>query len=243
MQVPVKVIVEHLKNLHLDGLLPEVVLREQFSCGGVTTDKTLLVHHPGLDKIEPLDDEVGVMDLSLLIQVLNKGTSPEADDQVSVEFQEHRIVVEQRNRGKIRLVTPSTATISTAISDDNMEQVLNSFGDEYPVTPLSQDVLEGLGAFYSILKPEQIFLEVRKKKGASLWRLGQETQNVGEVPFAALKSKENHTLAFSGPHLMAIFGRMSDFTKSSIQLSGDDGMVALRSGDYTYILSPMVDEA
>jgi hypothetical protein len=227
-------VVAHLEKIRVGGQLNEVILSGSFEVAAIKQDQQLLVIAPPL-KTEPLPNPVGVDNLDLLIRALKAGEGREA----SISFEDRKIHVASKHAGRIKLVTMAPETIHTSIDPANLSKVTGLL-EQYPTSiPLSQAVVEGVINTFALLKAEDIYIQV-KTTGVTIV-VGHETSHNAEYDLnGAPGATQEFTLMLDGKIVTDVFKQLKDFTQSSLTLTTPNGLVAVREGAYTYIISPKV---
>lgn len=235
MLVDRKRMIEHLTKIYTSNQIKEAVLTEAFSCNALNADGQLLIVAPSLKGIEPLPEPVGLVDVDLFISALKSLSS---SDEVAVDFEDERILVDSRHGGRIRLLTAATNLIQSAVKQETVDKVLETVPDKAPEVPLSQDVIKGVLDACSLVKPEIITLKVGKK--ASEFVVGQTTGHYVEhdLPAKTAKGEQPYELIFAAKLVIDVFRQLTDYTSTKITLTGPDSIVVVSEGAYRYVISP-----
>lgn len=233
MLVARKRMIDHLGKIFANGQIKEAVLQDAFGCNALNVDGQLLVLAPSLKGVEPLPEPVGLVDVSLLSSAL-KSLGGDTDE-VAVDFEDDRILVDERHGGRIRLLTAAPNLIQSSVKQETVDKVLASAGKDSSEVALSQVVVQGLLEFSSLLKPEIITLKVGKK--ASEFVVGQSTGHYAEFDLAA-KAKAAYELVFSAKLIIDVFRQLNDYTSTKITLTGPDSIIVVSEGEYRYVISP-----
>ncbi len=228
----------HLERLLCGGQVPEVVFRDAFAANALTPDQMLMVVAPSIPTAEPLSEEIGVADLGKMIKQvkLNQGEGNlGVEVNLYVDSDDQRLVIDDKDRGVQRLIIASPRTIATRIEQETVDELLSDAPAGKSV-PLTRSIVEGVRNAFSLLKAEEVRLEVGPKGSKII--VGSERTDVAEYALE-YKSKEAYSLLF-GKHLISVFSVISDYSKASFTLGGPDNAILVQDGDYKYLLSPRV---
>lgn len=239
MIAPKITLIAHLERIYCAGEIGEAVFTDRYAVNAVTGDRQLMVHAEGLAGVEPLVSEVGVVDLPLLLNCMK--SLGEEDGKVSIEFVDHRIVVEERGRSKVQMVTASAETIGSKVSPDNAAKLLaRVVGGRKTI--LNQSVVQDLLKLNNLLKADLIAARVEPSR--IIWTVGQKTGHFAEVTMPAAESvlAEPYELAFNSRVLAAVLRQVHDFTQTMFVTTGPDALVAVTDPSYTYLVSPVKRE-
>lgn len=238
MNVPKLSLIAHLDRIHCNGEVGEVVLSDRFAATAVTADRQLMVYTTGLSEVEPLPAEVGVVDLPLFLNSVK--ALGEEDGRVSVDFTDHRVVVEERNRAKIQMVTASPETIGTRVDATNGQLLLDKVKEGQRIV-LAESVVRDLLKLAQLLKADTWTAQVNP--GYIIWTVGQQSSHFAEVTMIAPGDRKftehPYELVFNSRALVSVLKQVTDFTQTAFVITGPASLVAVTDPLYTYLLSPV----
>lgn len=224
--------VNHLRRITCDGILPEAVVRDSFSSYGASVDRGFFVQAGSLPGCDPLVKEIGLPNLSLLLRALESFE----DDKVAFDVVDSHVVL-QTNERSYRLVMANPATISTRIDSETRDQCLK-FLEGGTQHPLEQGFVKGMLKASQILKDKELLLRMVVGPTGSRFIVGDPKINAATFSLPEFRSTgETYTLVLPPAHTLGAFSQLSDFTRASMTLTGPDGVIGLREGDYLYIIS------
>lgn len=230
-------IVAHLHKLYTNGQVPEAIVTGAFSAAAVSPDQQLIVVVPGLDKVEALGSEpIGIVDLDLFIKSL-KSLSGDGGD-IGVVYEGNRLKAEQRHGGRMSFATASPTTIGTRISEDSLSKA-KAFIEKGTAVPLDQTTVQGVLETTKLLKADEIM--VRVKEGGGHIFVGAEVSHNATFDMPKLvpqDGQDDYTLPVSASVLIDVLQQVSDYTQAQLVLTGPDSLLAIREGEYMYIVSP-----
>lgn len=244
-----KAMVDHLGKVYCNGQVKEAVFTEGFECAALNADHQLVVLAPGLKGVEPLPEPVGVIDVSLFKRALSSLAGD--SDEVAIDFEDNRIKLEQKHGGRIRLLTATVNLISSAMKPATVQKIREMFPVAPPpkkgkkaapvvdgAVPLSETVIKGYLEQAGLIGPETVTLRVGKT--GSVLVIGQESGHMGEldIPAKLDDGEKSYELIFSAKLMTDVFKQLSDYTQTSLILTGPDSMAGIREGGYEYVLSP-----
>ena len=230
--------IQHLQKIACNGQIEGAVFTGAFEAAALKEDHLLLVIAPALPKVAPLPGPVGVGDLGFFIRALGflSGQGNDATNlQLTVE--EHRIVVDEDERGSQYLLTAHPKTIGTAIAEGTVAKFLGKAPKGKGV-PITQALITGVKTIFSGYKAEEVELHLEKKGGKVT--VGSQSSNYAEFPVPELKvtgKEKPYTLLF-GKHLVDVLSGISNFDAANILFGGPESFVIIEDGPYKYILSP-----
>jgi len=232
-------LIKHLQRISCGGQVDEVVFHDGFATAALTQDHLLCVIAPSIPKSDHLKEEIGVGRLGFFVKALGalSGVGNDAVE-VSIKVEEHRIILNEDERGKQKLLTANPSTIGTRIDEETQEKLLAASPDGDGI-PLTRALVEGIQNTFALYKAEEVELHIGAKKGR--YTVGNENSDVAEFPDKSLshggKKADDYSLLF-GQHLIDVLGIISNYSEASLVLGGPDTMILIRDGDYKYILSP-----
>lgn len=236
MLVNRKQLSNHLAKIYTNGQVKEAVLYDGFACNALNVDHQLLVMAPSLESVEPLPDPVGCVDVALLRKAL--GSLGGDTDQVSVAFEDDRILVDQKHGGRLRLITASPSLIQSAVKDETVEKVKGFFPEDPVQFNLGSAVIEGVLETAGMLDPDVMTLKVQEKSGVLV--VGVATGHYAEFDVQAktLDDEKPYELVFDAKLVSDVFKQLSDYTQTKITLSGEGSVISVNEGEYSWIISP-----
>lgn len=238
MKVKRAALIRHLERVMCRGQVTEAVFSDGFATQAFTADQLLLVLAPPLPKVEPLEEDIGVADLNVLVRSLGfiAGEGNEGAD-VSVRVENSRLVIDEDHRGVQYLMLASPRTIGTRIEQKTVDKLLAAAPelDEDKGVALTRALVEGIRATYAGYKAADIEVFVGPKGGCV--RVGNETGHFAEFRSKDLKASEEYSVLF-GQHLVDVLSQISDFSNAVLMLGGPGHLVSIFDGDYQYILGP-----
>lgn len=230
-------IVDHLNRIHVNGQIPEVVVKNAFSASAISASQQLIVVAAGLDKVEPLsNEEIGIVDLPLFIRSL-RSLSGEGG-QLGIQYADKRLRAEQRHGGRMSFATASPSTISTRLEDGTAEKALAGTTGGVAV-PLEKNVVDGVFETTKLLKAEEIQINV-KRGGGNIF-VGAEVSHNATFDVEKMQPREgesDYTLYADAAVFTDVLQQISDYTQAQIILNGPQQLFAIKEGLYTYIISP-----
>ncbi len=223
----------HLERLEANGQITEAVFQDGFAAVAWTPDHLLLVVAPEFPNAEPLEEEIGVVNISLLRDALKlaPGEGKEGAS-VDVYLKDHRLVIDDKDRAKQELIVAAPRTIATRVEQATVDKVLKATPED-SVT-LTKAALDGVRKAYALYKAEQIQI-VANPKGVAVV-IGSDTTHKVTVPLSDDGTDEEYSLLF-GKHLIDVFSIVSDFKNAAIHL-GNDQLAVVEDGDFKYVVSP-----
>jgi len=228
--------VQHLERLSTAQQIKEVVFTDAFTATALTPDHLLLVVAPEVDGAEPLEDEIGVNDVDVLVRAL-KLAPGEGNEGVEVDvyLKEHRLIIDDEDRGMSELVVSSPKTITTRVESATVEKILKATEDADEVE-LTRTAIEGVRGAFGLYKAEQVQIQV--DGDGVRFVVGDDNTNRFRVPLADEPAPKNgYTLLF-GKHLIDVFSVIVDYSAAVLKLSGPNKPIVIEDGEYQYILSP-----
>lgn len=235
MKIAREALISHLRRIHCEGLLPDIVLSGQFQGVGISVDRLVLVTVGPLDKAEPLPGETGITNLGMLLKVLDSMI----DDEVSFSIEGQFIVIGAHDR-TFKLVTSNPRSIGTKVSDETKDKISSLVPSTAEWHALEHRFVEGTLKASGILRAEAVTFEVRSL--GALLRVGDPRMNVADFELPDYKSAAGYDLSVASSHIVPVFKQLSDFTKAQMALTGPDSVVAIREGGYTYYVSSYKEE-
>lgn len=229
---------KHLSHLYCGGQIGEVVLEDQFKAAAMSTDHELFIHTEGMGKVEPLPEAVGILDLALLISTL--GTFGEdGNEQIALEFEDNRIVVTERDRGTVKLVTTAPKTIQTRIEDPAVvAQIMGMFPKDAGIV-LPQSTVEALSKSLRLLKSDIVKVSRTKKGTTFIVGNSESNQAMIELPAGKTRPKEEEfDLVLSADKVRAVLSQIVDFSSTQIGFTGKDSLVFIWDDKFVYGISP-----
>ena len=232
-------LIKHLQRIACGGQVDEVVFSEGFATSALTPDHLLCVIAPSLPKAD-LKQEVGVGRLHFFMKALGalSGVGNDAVE-VNITVKEHRLLLNEDERGKQFLLTANPSTIGTRIEEETREKLLAAAPDDEDGIPLTRALVEGIQNTFALYKAEEVELHIGAKKGK--YSVGNENSDYSEFPDKSLahggKKADDYSLLF-GQHLIDVLGIISNYSEASLCLGGPDTMILIKDGEYRYILSP-----
>jgi len=216
----------------------EVVFSDGFATSALTQDHLLCVIAPSIPKAD-LKEEIGIGRLGFFVKALGalSGVGNDAVE-VNITVKEHRLLLNEDERGKQFLLTANPSTIGTRIDEETREKLLKA-APEGDGIPLTRALVEGIQNTFALYKAEEVELHIGAKKGK--YSVGNENSDYSEFPDKSLahggKKADDYSLLF-GQHLIDVLGIISNYSEASLLLGGPDTMIMIKDGEYRYILSP-----
>jgi hypothetical protein len=236
-------IIAHLERIHMGGQITEAVFYDKFACDAISVDRAVLVSTKGIQS-DPLPQPVGVMDLKLLITAL-KSLGDDTEGNIALDFVGDRIVIEERGRGVIRMVTSSPATIATQIKPETLEKIQTMIGSvEGYILP--QAVVGSVTKTQNLLKADEVRVIVDPALTSLNWIIGKRTSNFAEVPMTLgvnPAAAEKYELVFDPNKIIAVLDQVVDFTHTHLILTGPASLISVKDLTHTYVLSPQIAPA
>lgn len=240
MRVVKKELIQHLKRLHCEGQFSEVVLEKKFQAAAITPDHSLLVFTDGMSNLEPLPGAVGVLDLDLLIKAL---ASLNADDsgEANIEFQGKRIVIAEKNRGTLRLITAKPDSIGTKIDPRNLERITEVI-NATEMVPMPQSVVEGILGTVALLKASQVQF-AGDDDGSVVYVGEKEKDHFAEFALEAVKLPALD-VTYGAKTLTQVLKQVIDFTQTQVGIAGynpetKSGMLIIKDSRFTFAISAL----
>ncbi len=238
MKLNRKDLIKHLQRISCGGQVDEVVFSEGFATSALTQDHLLCVIAPSIPKAD-LKGEIGIGRLEFFVKALGalSGVGNDAVE-VNITVKEHRLLLNEDERGKQFLLTANPSTIGTRIEEETREKLLAA-APEGDGIPLTRALVEGIQNTFALYKAEEVELHIGAKKGK--YSVGNENSDYSEFPDKSLahggKKADDYSLLF-GQHLIDVLGIISNYSEASLLLGGPDTMIMIKDGEYRYILSP-----
>lgn len=225
----------HIKKIHCGGLIPGAVFREAFACRALSEDQLLMIDAPSLPKSEKLKDAIGIANLDLLARAAaHLPGEGNAGATLNLTVADHRLLVNEGERGELSLMTASPRTIGSKVEDHTVDAMLGKLDkDNQEGIPLTRVLVEGITSTFSLLKAEEIELVVGPDGGEVV--VGNENSHMGHFEFD-YKTEEEYALLF-GKHIVSVLGQIDNFADARLYLTTPDGFIGITDGPYTYILS------
>jgi hypothetical protein len=234
-------LVLHLQRLSCGGQVTEVVFTGAFGATALTPDHLLLVEAPSLPKVRALtkDEEgFGIGSLDRFIKALGvlSGVGNEAVE-VEMRLEEHRLIVDEGDRGLHRVMTAQPKTISTYLEPEVVEKLWKKAPkpDKVSGIQLTRQRVEGIRLAFALWKVTEVELFVGPKGGKVL--VGNDNSDQSEFPMPEFKAPEEYSLLL-GPHFIDVLSAVTDYTAAMLYLAGPEQFVLVTDGDYKYLLSP-----
>ena len=235
MKVTRSKFIQHIERLACGGQVKEAVFTDGFAAASLSPDQLLLVSVPPLDGAEPLADEIGVADLSLLSKAV-KLLQGEGNLGVEADLyvQDNRLVIDDASRGVQRLILAAPKTISTRIEAKTVEKLFDAVPEGLTVD-LTKGALEGVVNAFGLYKAEEVELQVGPE-GIKIV-VGTERSHRAEFQLSDEPSMQSFKILF-GKHLVDVFNIITDFSSAKMTVGGPGKPVLIADGDYCYMLSP-----
>lgn len=229
-------VVKHLQRIGCGGQITEAVFSGAFGTSALTPDQHLLVIAPPLPKGKTLFKEpAGMPDLSLLMKALAvlSGEGNEAI-KVDLQFENHRLVIDEEHRGILRLMTAKPKTIGTYVEEDIVTKLLAKAPTAKQLgIPLTRNLVEGIRNTFSMLKVTEVELFIGPKGGKI--RVGGEHSHVAEFESDELKATKEYSLLF-GDHIVDALGVVTNYDEAVLCLGGPKGFAMIEDGGYRYLI-------
>ncbi len=235
-----EMLLQHLTRVGCGGQITEAVFTGAFATTAITPDNLLLVIAPGLPKTNVIfkkDQRVGIAELPKLMRAINviAGAGNESVN-VNMTYEDHRLVLDEEERGVLRLITAQPKTIGTQVTDAVVKKLLAKIPkQDGKGIPLTRALVEGIRATFSLFKATEIELFVGPKGGKV--RVGNDNADMAEFPSDDLKASKSYSLLF-GQAIVDVMGIITDYSQAMLYLGGPDQFVVVADGGYQYILSP-----
>jgi hypothetical protein len=238
MKIDRESLVRHLQRIVCGNQVTEVVFSGAFETAALTPDNLLLVLAPSLAKTRPLfKDPVGVAELAKLVKALSvlAGSANEAA-KVNVAVEKHRLVVDEGERGVLRLMTAEPRTIATSVEQETVDKLLAkapALGKDG--IPLTRQLVEGIRSTFSLFNATEVSLFVGPDGGKV--RVGNTNSDLAEFESEQLKASKEYALLF-GAHFVQVLGVITNYTEAMLYLGGPKSFVLIDDGGYKYLMSP-----
>ncbi len=237
-------LIRHLHRISCKGQINEVVFSAAFAAAALSLDHLLLVLAPTLPKTNVLfkkNEDAGIADLSKLIRALGV-LSGAGKESVDVEIRhEHRngdhcIVIDEDYRGLLKLLVAAPKTIGTSIEQEVVGKLLAKAPKANGVgIPLTRALVDGIRETFSLLKAEEIELQVGPDGGVV--RVGGEHTDSAEFTSEDLKSPKVYTLTFGG-HFVDVLSTVVNFNEAMLYLGNPKSPALVDDVGYQYLLLP-----
>ncbi len=239
MKVNREKLVRHLQRISCGGQVGEAVFTGTFGTVALIPTHQLLVTAPSLPKTKVLfkkAEPAGIAELPKLMKALSvlAGTGNEAVD-VVLEMDGFRLVVDEGERGKLRLMTAKPKTIATFVEEETVKALLAKAPEEKNGIALQRTLLDGIRNTFSLFKATEIELHVGPKGGKV--RVGGDNADNAEFESDALKAEEEYILLFGEP-LVDVLSVVTNFNEAMLYLGGPNNFILIDDGGYRYILNP-----
>lgn len=223
----------HLRRISCGGQIKEAVFNGAFATAAITPDMLLLVTAPGLNGADPLPQEIGLADLEKLRTACRLFTDAGEEVGAAAEIDVvDNVLVIQNQRGRSRLVTAAPKTIATRVVPETVKALEGQIGTLS--VPLTRETIEDVRDAFAGLKAEEVTLTVGPEGGQI--RIGGENSDQAELELPDLKAPEQYDLTFSA-HLIDVLTTVTE-EDATVVLSGPGKLIAIRDGEYNYLLSP-----
>ena len=227
-------LIGHLNRVSCEDEITEVVLGPDLSVSALTPDQAFFVSAPPFQS-DVLPEEIGVIDLSMLIKSLNKLTSGK---EVGMTYEKSRLILDEGVH-TLRLMTSDPDVIGTQMAEDSVEQIMGCLEacNEFPIP---KKIAKGILDAQDLLGALELTLNVTKK-GTQIF-IGPKTGHNDVIEWPELKGDSKYALILQANAMVAALKNIDDFEDAGIILTGEDSIVGIRSGDYMYALTPTEDE-
>lgn len=238
MHIDRKDLALHLHRISCRGQIKEAVFSGAFATAAITPDMLLLVIAPGLNGVDPLPQEIGLADLEKLVTACRLFTDQgeEVGAEAEIDVVDNVLVI-QNQRGRSRLITGAPKTIATRVAPETVKALEGQIGTLS--VPLTRESIEDVRDAFSGLKAEEVTLTVGPEGG--LICIGVPNSDQAELPLPDLKAPEQYDLTFSA-HLIDVLSTVTD-EDAVVVLAGPGKLIAIRDGEYSYLLSPRAPSA
>jgi len=238
MKIHRQTLIQHLNRVSCNGQVEGAVFTGAFATAALTEDHLLCVIAPGLPKVEALEEQIGVANISRLVKGLQilAGVGNEGVE-VEVTVEDFRLVLHEGYRGSLHLLTAAPKTIGTAVEGETLKRLLEQCPTGKGI-PLTKSLVDGIQDMFSLLKAEEVEIVVGKGKKAGKIVVGNaNTADFHETPVKELVGKEEYSLLF-GKHFVDALGTVTNFSEAQLLLAGPDSFVVVEDSGYRYLLSP-----
>lgn len=226
-------LVAHLKRIHCDGMIGDVVLAESLEVAALTVPKDMLVIAPPLEGIQPLPRMIGVMDLGRLITALEKLVEGETEVAIGFDPSRPRLQLYTPD-GTVHFLTTRPVLIGTMVYPANVERI-QAWTNGKSAAALPRSVVEFVLASTPILRAETVTFEVSPTGTRVV--IGHELYDYAECLFEHLTDETRYDLILRTHLLIAVLKQIGDWTQSEFVVCGPDSVVAIRCAGYEYILA------
>lgn len=235
MKIKRSKLVQHLKKIHCGGQITEAVFSKAFATNAMTADHLLMVLAPSLKGVEALEDDIGIADLGTVIKSFGfiSGEGNEAVD-VTIRVEEHRLVIDEERRGKLRLLTANPKTIGTRVEQNTLDK-LKAKAPKGNGIQLTRALIEGVQNAFTGFKSTEVELFVGPEGGKI--RVGNDNEHVAEFESEELVGDKEYSLLF-GTHLIDVLAGVTDFANGKLHLGGPGNFVLIEDGGYKYYVDP-----
>ncbi len=240
MKIKRDALIRHLQRIACGGQIPDAVFTGAFKTDAMSADHLLLVLAPGLPKTKVLwkkGEAGGIPNLERLIKAASvlSGAGNEAVE-VDVTMEANRLVVNEEDRGLLRLLTAAPKTIGSRVEEDVRKSLMSKLPKAgADCIPLTRPLVEGITKTFSLFKAEEIELFVGPQGGKI--QVGNANADTAEFASEELKATKKYSLLF-GEHFVDILGIVTDFNAAVLHLTGPDKLIMIDDGGYKYILAP-----
>jgi len=233
-------VISHFRHIHLGGEIQEATFTDNLKCTAISGTDTILIRAEGLPGGYPLPEPVGIIELPTVIKALER-LSPQRL-KVAIDFDTANGVFSfsTENNGRVCFATSTPQLIATHVDPEFVDGFVSRVtdGDSAPISQTFSELIRNAAA---IIDGKVITLAVRET-GTQV-RVGSPSRGeFCEFIFPALKSSEAYELHLDADDLIPVLKETQDYTRADLFASGPDGLVAVREGPYTYVLSALADD-
>ena len=226
---------QHLDKVTCGGQIAEAVFTGAFAAQVMSLDQLLIVLAPPLERTEPLPEAIGVPDLGKLVKALSVVAGPGSEGEfVEIGVKDHRLILDEEHRGKLRLLLAGINTIGTRIEDPTVKKLTKQIPKGKGI-PLTRAFIDGVRATFSLFKAVEVELFLGPRGGRV--QVGSETSDIAVFESKELKSKKAYSLLF-GKHFVDVLSVVTNYSEVRLLLGGPEGFAVIQDGEYQFILGP-----
>ncbi len=233
MLIATKVLSDHLNRIRCGGLVRDAVLERAFQCQAQTVDGCLFFTTSGVEKIDPLSELVGVVDLERITKFLGHVE----EEKISLDITEYHVKVAAKGWAA-KFVTSAPDVVGSKISPDISDRVFALLDGTW--IPLRRQLVAMIINNIQDLSAEVVMFRLSPQGSTVV--VGEELVDSLTIEMPELQAPEGE-LKFRADLVGPILKQLSDFTKAEIQASSPNAVLGLREGSYLYVVSAESDEA
>lgn len=231
MQIKRSEFLSHLRRVWCNGQVKEVVFDGGFGAMALTPDHLLLVLAPPLVPGPGLGTEFGVADMDILAKAPAMIPGSTEDVALDVRLEDERLVIDEGERGVIRLLTAAPRVIATRFEEGKVAALLAKADPNEILLPAP--VVAAVKSTFSGLRAEETELHLDAFGGTI--RVGAENQHVAEFRLAQLKTATPYKVTFGG-QLIDVF----TVVEGGATIHLNPSLMLIAANGFRYLLSPRV---